>query len=151
MSFSIGNVLTMRRTVLNSIVVLSLTALTAVVGACATAPAVDEDFSGLTQDQTPVEAQENNSAKLPAATNPSKDQPAADAGAADAKAPPKDASTPPKDASPPPVDSGGGTTGGDCDPNDPIYAFKAVIETSATPCPCSASQCCYLASLCLSK
>jgi hypothetical protein len=142
-------VLAMRRSVLNSIIVMSLTALTAAIGACATAP-VDEDFSGLTQDQTPAQPEENASAKLPPATNPMKDQPAPNDAGTDAKTVAKDASPPPADSSTPPADSGGGT-GTDCDPNDMSYYFKFITEASPAACPCSASQCCYLALGCVTK
>jgi hypothetical protein len=139
----------MRRTVLSSITVMSLTALSIV--ACATAP-VDDDFSGLTQEQNPTQPEEPPpSAKLPPSSQST--DPAADAGT-DAKAPPKDAGAPPKDASTPPPDSSTPPPpppGGDCDPNDPTYFLKFAMESNPTLCPCSASQCCYMGLGCVTK
>lgn len=129
---------------------MSLTALSIV--ACATAP-VDDDFSGLTQEQNPAQPEEQPpSAKLPPATQ-NTDEPAADAGS-ETKPPAKDAGAPPKDASPPQTDSGSNpppTTGGDCDPNDPTYFLKFAMESNPTLCPCSASQCCYMSLGCVTK
>lgn len=138
----------MRRTVLSSIFFTSLTALSVAVGACATAP-VDDDLSGLTQEQNPTDAtdEESPSSKLPPSSNPSKDDTAKDAGTTQ----PKDSgTTQPKDSGTTPVDSGTSTGGGDCDPNDPIYALKLLTASNPTPCPCSASECCFLA-VCLPK
>ena len=139
----------MRRTVLNSLVVLSLTALTAVAIGCATAP-VDEDLSGLTQDQTPAEPEESASAKLPPATNPSKELTTPTDAGADAKTAAKDSGSTPTDSGSTPVDSGG-ATGGDCDPNDPTYYIKFVTASNPGMCPCSASECCYLSIGCVAK
>lgn len=141
----------MRRTVLSSITVLSLTALSIVIGACATAP-VDDGFEGLTQEQNPAQPpEEQTSAKLPAPTQNTGDP--EDAGT-ETKTPPKDAGAPPKDASTPPADASTpppATTGGDCDPNDMTYYFKLLLESNPTPCPCSASQCCYMGMACVTK
>ncbi|MDF2694145.1 MAG: hypothetical protein K0S65_2528 [Labilithrix sp.] len=138
----------MRRTVFSSITVMSLTALAIAIGACATAP-VDDDLSGLTQEQSPAEpTDDDTSAKLPPSSAPDND-PVTDAGT-DAKAPPKDASAP-KDASTPPADSGNPTSGGDCDPSDPTYLIKFIAAPNPTPCPCSASECCYQSLVCLPK
>ena len=132
----------MRRTVLSSIFFTSLTALSVAIGACATAP-VDDDLSGLTQEQNPTDATDEGSAssKLPPSSNPSKDEPK-DAGTTQ----PKDSgTTQPKDSGTTPVDSGPPPTSADCDPNDPTYAFKLLTASNPSPCPCSASECCYLA------
>ena len=128
---------------------MSLTALSIV--ACATAP-VDDGFSGLTQEQNPTQPEEQSSAKLPPATQNTDDDEPVDAGT-EPKTPAKDASAP-KDASTPPADSGSNpppTTGGDCDPNDPIYFLKFAMEATPTLCPCSASQCCYMGLGCVTK
>ena len=139
----------MRRTVLSTIAVMSLTTLSIV--ACATAP-VDEGFGGLVQEQNPAQPEEQPpSAKLPPSTQ-STDEPA-DAGT-DTTTTSKDAGAPPKDASTPPTDSGAPpppTTGGDCDPNDPTYFIKFAMESNPTLCPCSASQCCYMGIACVTK
>jgi hypothetical protein len=139
----------MRRTVLSSITLMSLTALAIAIGACATAP-VDDDLSGLTQDQSPATPEEENSgAKLPPSSQPKDDTPVTDAGT-DAKAPAKDASPPAQDASTPPTDSGS-TTGGDCDMNNPLYMIKFAATSNPTPCPCSASECCFMTLGCIAK
>ena len=131
----------MRRTVLTSITVMSFTALSIVIGACATAP-VDDGFGELTQEQKPTEPQEETpSAKLPPPTQSTNDTPA-DAGT---DAAPKDASTPPKDASPPP------TTNEDCDLTNPLYYIKFITSSDPSPCPCGASQCCYMGLGCVDK
>ena len=145
--FSIASVLAMRRTVLSTIFFTSLTALSVAIGACATAP-VDDDLSGLTQEQNPTDAtdEESASSKLPPSSNPSKDETPKDAGTTQ----PKDAGTTPKDSGTTPKDSGPPPTSTDCDPNDPIYAIKLLTASNPTPCPCSASECCYLA-VCLPK
>jgi len=146
--FSIASVLAMRRTVLSSIVFTSLTALSVAIGACATAP-VDDDLSGLTQEQNPTDATDeaSPSSKLPPSSNPSKDEPK-DAGTTQ----PKDSgTTQPKDAGTTPVDSGPPPTSDACDANDPTYALKLLFASNPTPCPCSSStECCYLA-VCLPK
>ncbi len=139
----------MRRTVLSSITVMSLTALSIVIGACATAPA-DDSYGDLVQEQKPTAPEEQPpSAKLPPKTQ-STDEPA-DAGT-DAPpkqaAAPKDAGAPPQDASPPPPPP---TTGGDCDANDPMYYFKFLMNPNPGSCPCSASECCYLTLGCVAK
>ncbi|MCW5834320.1 MAG: hypothetical protein KIS78_18115 [Labilithrix sp.] len=140
----------MRRTALSRVFLLSFTAVTFALGACATAP-TDDDLSGLTQEQNPASPEdEPASAKLPAASNPSQnDDTTTDAGK-DADAP-KDAGT--KDATPPAPDAGPPPTGGDdCDPNDPLNIIKLMLVSNPTPCPCSASECCLAAaSLCLPK
>jgi len=140
----------MRRNVLSSITVMSLTALGIV--ACATAP-MDDDFGDLTQEQNPTQPEEQPpSAKLPAS---SQSNDAKDAGTDAATTPAKDAGTPPKDAStPPPADSGTPPppgTGGDCDTSNPLYVFLFAMEENPTTCPCSTSQCCYLGMACLPK
>ena len=140
----------MRRTVFSSITVMSLTALGIV--ACATAP-MDDDFGDLTQEQNPAQPDDQPpSAKLPP---PSQSSGATDAGTdATNNPPPNDASAPPKDASTPPPDSGSPpppSTGGDCDPNDPLYIIKFIAEANPSMCPCSASHCCYMGMACLPK
>ena len=143
--FSIASVLAMRRTVLSSIFFTSLTALSVAIGACATAP-VDDDLSGLTQEQNPATPAEEESAssKLPPSSNPSQDETPKDAGTT----PPKDSgTTPPKDASTPPVDSGTPATVDECDLS---YILK--IGDATGLCPCSASECCLTAfGICLPK
>jgi len=139
----------MRRNVLSRITVLSFTALTFAIAACATAP-VDDPLEGLTQEQNPAAPEEEQtSAKLPPPTQ-STDEPA-DAGPTvapptkDAGTPPKDASTPTPDASTPP------TTSDECDPNDPLVFIKLMMESNPQPCPCAASHCCYMGVACLPK
>lgn len=140
----------MRRTALSRVVVLSFTALSFAIGACATAP-TDDDLSGLTQEQNPANPEgEPASSKLPPASNPGKDDDTTtDAGADTGAA--KDAGT--KDATPPAPDAGPPPTGGDdCDPNDPLNIIKFIAVSNPTPCPCSASECCFaMASVCLPK
>jgi hypothetical protein len=138
----------MRRSVLTVLTTLSLTALIA----CATAP-VDSDLSSLVQEQQPSAAEENNSAKLQPPSNPAKDQPA-DAKDAGTGTPIKqDSGTPPPPPPPPPPADAGPppTGGGDCDANDPMYYIKFIAAGSPTPCPCSASECCYIGLACLPK
>jgi len=143
----------MRRTVLTSLVTFAFTALSIAITACATAPGVDDNLSGLEQDQKPTEpkGEEAPSAKLPAASDtPAPQQPATpvsnppkDAGVADAK--------PAQDSSTPPVDSGTPTTGADCDTSNPIYYIEFISASSPASCPCSASECCYLGLGCVAK
>ncbi|MBX3219538.1 MAG: hypothetical protein KF795_03395 [Labilithrix sp.] len=139
----------MRLTVLSRVLVLSLTSLSLAIGACATAP-TDDDLSGLTQEQNPASPEdEPASAKLPPASNPSKDDDTTTDAGKDSGT--KDAGT--KDATPPAPDAGPPPTGGDdCDPNDPLLIIKVAMASNPTPCPCSASECCFAAlSVCLPK
>ena len=142
----------MRRNVLSSITFGSVIALGVV--ACATAP-VDDGFGSATQEQNPTQPaeEESPSAKLPPSSQGAGTSTDAGADAAkdakDSGAPPADASTanPPSNPAPPPPP----TTGGDCDPSDPVYFIKFATEANPTLCPCSASQCCYMGLGCVTK
>jgi hypothetical protein len=136
----------MRRNVLASIAVLSLTGLTAVIGACATAP-VDDGFFGVRQDQKPAEPEEKSSAKIPPPSNPSTP---VDAGT-DAATTKDSGTTTPKDSgTTTPADSGPPPSV-DCDPNDMTYYFEFIAPGSPSACPCGAGQCCYLSLGCVAK
>jgi hypothetical protein len=129
----------MRRTVFKSITVISIVAVGAAIGACATAER-DGDLDGLMQDQSPTQPDET---KLPP-SNPTPDA------SSDAGTTTKDSSTPPPKEAGPPVDSG--SSSNNCDPNDPSVILKLTQLSNPTLCPCSASECCFSAfSVCVPK
>jgi hypothetical protein len=130
------------RRIRNAVFAISFTAVSIIVGACATSEPVDGDLNGIGQETTPTLPNEDKGTSLPPSNPPSTPKDDApvkkDAGA-------KDSSTQP------PVDSGPTTNPGDCDPNDPLNLIKLIAVTSqGTPkaCPCSAAECCFQ-SICL--
>lgn len=140
----------MCRTFLHTILVTSFATLSVTVGACATG-ASDEDLIGPTQQQNPTNATgatnatDEQTSKLPASSPPPSDEKPNDPNAPPAKdpetPPAKDPETPPTSPTPP-------TNTEECDPNNETYAkafIKALSSPNATPCPCSASECCYSA------
>lgn len=113
---------------------MSLTALIVAIGACATSEPGSDD--ALTKDTSTTAPAESEGKKVPPPSNPPSQSSSTDAGAKDSGT--KDSSTST------PADSGT-TTGNalDCDPNDPLILIKLFAASNPTPCPCSASECCF--------
>lgn len=136
----------MRRPGLTSLAALSLVAL---IAACATSP--DEDLIGAPTAEAAQAEPEEEGAKLPPPSTTAQEE--KDAGST--TTPTKDAGTQQQqDASlPPQQDAGGGGVGPACDVSDPVkalfYQVQIAQQSSPVPCPCSASQCCYLGVTCV--
>lgn len=109
------------------------------IGACATAPEIDDDLEDPVREvQVPGDSEDSGS-KLPPSSNP---------GDTDGGTVAKDAGPPPKDSgsTPPPKDSGPPPTGNECDPAKELENLGVLIGLEifggAPPCPCGSGSCC---------